>query len=448
MSRTRSARRWLEIVAGLRFDSFKLDVDDLRPAGGRDFSRRDNLWSPRLGLVLKPSDNLSLYASYSRSYLPQSGDQFSGLDRQSPTALKPERFDNYELGAKWEPLDGLLATAAIYQLDRTNTRATDPLHPAPTVLTGAQRSRGLELGLERSISDRWQISAGYACRRRRSPRRPRPAPSGDCEVPLVPAPQLLAVEPLRRDRQRSALGLGVIARSKSYASISNAGEAARLRAGRCGALYYKLPRGLEAQVNVENILGADYFPTANSDNNIAPGAPRTVKATARLRLLGGELRRAVADPLEVVDEQRALLAPAVLVGDAQQEARVDRHPAFAAVGERRAARRGPCRSSPTLPNSDRRRGRAERDGHRRPDQRALLLDPPAAGLDLAGVGLVVDAPLAALHEFEMLDRIGDVDRRRGRSRPSPAPRRTTARRGRRTGGRRDPPGRPAARRRT
>jgi catecholate siderophore receptor len=44
------------------------------------------------------------------------------------------------------------------------------------------------------------------------------------------------------------------------------------------ALYYKLPYGLEAQVNVENLLGAHYFATANSDNNIAPGAPRTVKA--------------------------------------------------------------------------------------------------------------------------------------------------------------------------
>ena len=50
----------------------------------------------------------------------------------------------------------------LYQLDRTNTQAPRPGRPAPTVLTGAQRSRGLELGLERSISDRWQISAGYA----------------------------------------------------------------------------------------------------------------------------------------------------------------------------------------------------------------------------------------------------------------------------------------------
>src|SRR4029078_3976543 len=92
--------------------------------------------------------DLSFYASYSRSFLPQSGDQFSGLT--SVTAhLKPERFDNYEVGAKWENLHGLLATAALYQLDRSNTRATDPVDPTRTVLTGAQRSKALELGLWR-----------------------------------------------------------------------------------------------------------------------------------------------------------------------------------------------------------------------------------------------------------------------------------------------------------
>jgi catecholate siderophore receptor len=46
-----------------------------------------------------------------------------------------------------------------------------------------------------------------------------------------------------------------------------------------GAVYYKLPHGLQAQLNVENIFGAHYFPTANADNNIAPGAPRTLRAT-------------------------------------------------------------------------------------------------------------------------------------------------------------------------
>jgi len=274
---------WLEIVAGLRFDSFKVDVDDLRPVGGGEFGRRDNLWSPRFGLVLKPTDDLSIYSSYTRSYLPQSGDQFSGLTNVTE-GLKPERFDNYELGAKWEVLDGLLATAAIYQLDRSNTRATDPANPGITVLTGQQRSRGLELGLERSVTHRWLISGGYTLQKAEIVN---PVTSGSTlipkgrEVPLVPR-HSLSLWNRYNFTNSMGVGLGVIARSKSYATISNLVKLpgyARVD----GALYYKLPHGLEAQVNVENILGAHYFPTANSDNNLAPGAPRAVKATVGYR---------------------------------------------------------------------------------------------------------------------------------------------------------------------
>ena len=267
-----------EIVAGLRFDSFKLSVDDLRATGG-EFKRRDHLWSPRLGLIAKPTDDLSLYASYSRSYLPQSGDQFSSLT--SVTAdLKPERFDNYEVGAKWEILDGLLATAALYQLDRSNTRATDPNDPTRTVLTGAQRSKGLELGLERSVTSRWLVSAGYALQKAEISKTTTAAPKGR-EVPLVPRHSFSLWN--RYDFTPAiGAGLGLIARSKSYATISNAVKLpgyARVDA----ALFCRMPWGVETQVNVENLLGAHYFPTANADNNIAPGAPRTVKATVGYR---------------------------------------------------------------------------------------------------------------------------------------------------------------------
>jgi catecholate siderophore receptor len=271
--------QWLEIVAGLRFDSFEVDVNDLRATGGGRFRRNDKLWSPRLGVVLKPSDRLSIYASYSRSYLPQSGDQFSGLTSITE-GLKPERFDNYELGAKLQLPGGLLATAAIYRLDRNNTRASDPLNPANTVLTGAQRSRGIELGLERSITSRWLISAGYTLQKAEITRTTAAAPSGR-EVPLVPRHSFSLWN--RYDfTRRIGGGLGVIARSKSFATISNAVTLpgyARVDA----AVYYKLAGGLETQINVENLLGARYFPTANADNNIAPGAPRTVKAALGYR---------------------------------------------------------------------------------------------------------------------------------------------------------------------
>jgi catecholate siderophore receptor len=270
---------WLEIVAGLRFDSFKVDVDELRTVGGGRFGRRDHLWSPRLGFVLKPTDNLSLYASYSRSYLPQSGDQFSGLTSVTE-GLKPERFDNYEFGGKLQLPGGLLATAAIYRLDRTNTRATDPANPSLTVLTGSQRSHGIELGLERSVSSHWLISGGYSYQRAKITRTTTAAPAGR-EVPLVPRHSFSLWN--RYDFNQSVgAGLGVIARSKSYASISNSVKLpgyTRID----GALYYALAGGIEAQLNVENLLGAHYFPTANGDNNIAPGAPRTVKASIGYR---------------------------------------------------------------------------------------------------------------------------------------------------------------------
>lgn len=270
---------WLEIVAGLRFDSCKLHVDDLRLLFPGEFSRRDNLWSPRLGLILKPTRNLSLYTSYSRSYLPQSGDQFGSLTDVT-AALKPERFDNYEAGAKWEILDGLLATAAVYQLDRSNTRATDPADPTRTVLTGKQRSRGLELGLERSVTSRWLVSAGYTLQKAEITETTSAAPKGR-EVPLVPRHSFSLWNRYELNKA-VGVGLGVIARSKSWASISNAVKLpgyARVDA----ALFYTLPNGIEAQVNLENLSGAHYFPAANNDNNIAPGAPRTVKLSLGYR---------------------------------------------------------------------------------------------------------------------------------------------------------------------
>lgn len=268
-----------EIIAGVRFERFRLSVDDLRPAG-LDLARTDQMVSPRLGLVAKPRRNLSVYASYSRSYLPQSGDQFATLDLTSK-ALKPERFDNYEIGAKWEPVPGLLATAAIYQLDRTNTSAPNPDGSGTVVLTGAQRSRGLELGLERSISHRWQVSAGYALQKAEITETTSAAPAGR-EVPLVPRHAFSLWN--RYDvSDKFGLGFGAIARSKSYASVSNKvilPGYARFDA----AAYYEIRRGIELQLNVENLLGARYFPTAYNDNNIAPGAPRTAKATLRINL--------------------------------------------------------------------------------------------------------------------------------------------------------------------
>ena len=265
-----------EIVAGLRFDRFELDSVNLNTDAS--FERVDELFSPRLGLIFRPVPSLSLYTSYSRSYLPSSGDQFTSLDLTS-AALKPERFDNYEVGAKWEPIEGLLASIAVYQLDRTNTRAAGPT-PGTIVLTGAQRSRGIEIGLERHISDNWQVSAGYALQEAEIRRTTSAAPAGR-EVPLVPRHQFSAWNRYNFS-DAFGFGLGFVARSKIYSSISNAVTLPGY--GRVdAAVFFELAEGIEAQLNIENLLGEDYFATAHNDNNIAPGAPRTARGTLRLR---------------------------------------------------------------------------------------------------------------------------------------------------------------------
>ena len=64
-------------------------------------TRPDNLVSPRAGVVYKPIAPMSIYSSYSVSYLPSSGDQFSSLTVITEQ-VKPEQFRNYEVGAKWD----------------------------------------------------------------------------------------------------------------------------------------------------------------------------------------------------------------------------------------------------------------------------------------------------------------------------------------------------------
>ena len=64
---------------------------------------------------------VSLYASYTLSYLPRAGEQLSSLSLTNQ-ALEPEEFRNYEIGAKWDVRPGLAFTAAVY----ASTAATSP----------------------------------------------------------------------------------------------------------------------------------------------------------------------------------------------------------------------------------------------------------------------------------------------------------------------------------
>lgn len=267
----------VQLIAGLRFDSFDVDFFDRRASvtGRRDFSRQDDLWSPRLGLVFKPIEPVSLYASYSVSYLPSSGDQFSSLTATSET-LEPEEFENLELGLKWEVTPDLLFTAALYRLDRENTTAPDPTRPGQVVLTGSQRTEGFEAGLAGRITERWEVVGGYAWQDAEITSTTSAAPAGR-EVPLVPE-HTFSLWNKYDINDRFGAGLGIVHQTKMFASISNNVTLpgfTRVDA----AVFVRLTDALRAQVNVENLFDKRYFPTSHGDNNILPGAPRAVRVS-------------------------------------------------------------------------------------------------------------------------------------------------------------------------
>ncbi len=267
-----------EIVAGIRYDEFDLRTIDL--INGAAVARRDGKWSPRLGVIAKPAANTSLYASYSKSFLPQAGDQFLSLDATTAT-LAPEVFENLEAGLKWEPREGLALSAAIYQLDRDNTRAPDPANPARVVQTGRTRTQGFEAQLAGQLTERWQASLGYAHQTGEIRATTSAAPAGR-KLPQLPRDQI-SLWTRYNVGPALGLGLGVVHQAKSFATISNAVTLPAFTRVDAAA-FWTLSERIALQLNVENLFDERYFPSAHTDNNISTGEPLNARLGVRIKL--------------------------------------------------------------------------------------------------------------------------------------------------------------------
>lgn len=264
--------RW-QAIGGVRVDRFALRLDNRRD--GSTLRRTDRLVSPRGGLVFKPAEPVSVYSTVSVSYLPSAGDQFASLTATSQ-ALEPERFTNREAGVKWDARPNLALSAAAYRLDRTHTAAPDPANPAVTVQTGSARTTGVELGATGDVASGWQVAGGFVQQRAVLTGTTTAAKAG-ATVPLVPR---RSASLWNRVRLTPALGvgLGVVRQGRMYAAVDNTVTLPAFTRYDAAA-FLGLGRGVRAQVNVENLFDARYYATSQGNNNILPGATRTVRLT-------------------------------------------------------------------------------------------------------------------------------------------------------------------------
>lgn len=262
--------RYLQVIGGLRVERFDLQFHNNR--NGDDLNRIDDLLSPRLGVVVKPVTRLSLYASYSVSHLPSSGDQFSSLTTITQQ-VKPEDFTNYEVGAKWNVVSRLSLTAALYRLNRTNTRSTDPNDPTRIVQTGSQRTNGFEVGVDGNITRNWRVAGGYAWEDAFVTSATTSARSG-AQVALVPH-NSFSLWNQYQVIHRVGVGLGILNRTDMFAAIDNTVVLpGYMRAD--AAVFVSLTERMRLQANVENISNVKYYLNADSNTNISPGSPRGV----------------------------------------------------------------------------------------------------------------------------------------------------------------------------
>ncbi|MEM8639242.1 MAG: TonB-dependent siderophore receptor [Cyanobacteria bacterium P01_G01_bin.54] len=147
----------LIVLAGLRYDIVDQESFQFTPFGEAQSRSDSDAVTPRFGLVYQPTEEISLYGSYSRSFSPNTATTVNG------DILEPERGEQIEVGVRAELLDGdLVANLAFFEIDKTNVAVSDPDNANFFIASGGQRSRGVELDIIGEIMPGWTVSANYA----------------------------------------------------------------------------------------------------------------------------------------------------------------------------------------------------------------------------------------------------------------------------------------------
>ena len=153
---TMSFAEFWKVVAGVRYDRYdaKLTNSINLP---RSASQDIGFTSVRAGVIFQPTAAQSYYLSYGTSFNPSLETLALTSGQQS---LEPETSAQYELGGKWDVMEGKLSlTAAIFQIEKDNTRSQ--ISTGVFELTGNVRVQGFQATAAGRLTPLWQVFAGY-----------------------------------------------------------------------------------------------------------------------------------------------------------------------------------------------------------------------------------------------------------------------------------------------
>ena len=250
----------LDLILGARFDAFDIEVLDNRT--GLTLRSRDERVTPRVGLVFKPIEELSFYGTYSETFLPASGEQFTDLvdNGQPANDLDPNTASNLEFGVKWDYNDISLSLGGFRILQDDVSNGAIP----GTVERVESEIFGIEAELKGQILDQWHLTLGYSYL---------DGENRETGTDLREVPQhTISAWSNFQVTEKFSFGLGVIYQDESF--VDNAATIELPSYARVdAAMRYDFSDNFAVQLNVENVLDRNYFPNSHNNDNISVGAP-------------------------------------------------------------------------------------------------------------------------------------------------------------------------------
>ncbi len=270
-----------DLILGGRFDRFDIEVDNVDPdsSGFGLRTRVDEEFSPRVGLIYKPKENISVYGSFSETFLPRSGEQFTDINGDDDV-LEPDVFQNLEAGVKWDFAQGLSFTAAVFEIESTSPQVSDDNPDTLDVITSD--IQGFEAQIQGNITDQWYISAGYSYL---------DGNQVETDIDVDGVEFQFEGDRLRELPENTfniwskyqvtdqfSVGAGLTYQDESFAGNDASVELPSFTRVDAAA-YYDVNEDLRLQVNIENLFDTEYFPNSHTNNNITVGAPINAKFT-------------------------------------------------------------------------------------------------------------------------------------------------------------------------
>ncbi|OOH83163.1 ligand-gated channel protein [Pseudomonas koreensis] len=278
--------QWL-VNMGLRYDHFDTDYKTYNAAGTTTSKGDDTseFVTGQFGVVYKPAENGSIYASYATSATPpgntlgegQEGNPLGGTPDRSGNLLssdmEPETTKNYEIGTKWDLLnDRLSLTADIFRTEKENARVQ--VDTTSYENAGKTRVQGVELSASGKITDKWQVFAGYAFM---DSEQVDGGPLGKAndgnELPNTPK-NSASLWTTYQVTPKLTIGGGAFYVDDVYGSVANTTMVdSYVRYDAMAA--YKLTKNVDLQLNVQNLTNETYYDKAFSTHFANQAAGRT-----------------------------------------------------------------------------------------------------------------------------------------------------------------------------